>query len=142
AIKNYNFSENKIVYMMKNSRGELVEDLRLSYPYLPEGVKDLFTDMEKNKLFKPSPEIPENHPLNHYNIECILKKSNRGNVYRAIEKSSNQKVIIKHARPYVYSWNDGFSAIDELKSEAANLKVFQDKSYTTDLIEEFYVNED
>ncbi|WP_280633423.1 lanthionine synthetase LanC family protein, partial [Streptococcus pneumoniae] len=30
----------------------------------------------------------------------------------------------------------------ELKSEAANLKVFQDKSYTTDLIEEFYVNED
>ncbi|HHK6951209.1 TPA: lanthionine synthetase, partial [Streptococcus pneumoniae] len=70
------------------------------------------------------------------------KKSNRGNVYRAIEKSSNQKVIIKHARPYVYSWNDGFSAIDELKSEAANLKVFQDKSYTTDLIEEFYVNED
>ena len=59
-----NFSENKIVYMMKNSRGELVEDLRLNYPYLPEGVKDLFTDVEKNKLFKPSPGIPENHPLN------------------------------------------------------------------------------
>ncbi|HGR9070043.1 serine/threonine-protein kinase [Streptococcus pneumoniae] len=81
--------------------------------------------------------------INKYKIEKIIKRSNKGNVYRAIRKSDGQKVIIKQSRPFVnYDAEGEWTALDDIKNEAYMLKKLADKSYTTNLIDEFYIVDD
>lgn len=138
-IARYDKIKKEIVYLIEDFHGNLVEDRRLNYPVLPDGITDLFTKEEKEKYFLPDKEIPADSPLNNYKFEAILKKSNRGNVYRAISKTSGEKVIVKQVHPFLSDDMTGQrTAISELENESRMLQLFNSMSYTADYIEDFY----
>lgn len=143
--RQYDRKNKKLLYYIKGSDGNLVEDKRTSYPILLEGVAPLFSLEEKTKYFNETPAESENGvtKLNQYNIEKILKKSNRGNVYKGKNKSSLENVIIKQARPFLaYDFEGTEDAITELKNEVAMLTQFNSKEYTGSFFEEFYILDD
>lgn len=139
SIKKYNESTKEIVFLIKDGYGNLIEDKRVNYPTVPEGIEDLFSETEKAKYFTPDEQIEDSNAINNYSFEKILKKSNRGNVYLARIKSNNQKVIIKQARKFISNdLNGEWFAIDELKNEARILKQLESKKFTAKLVDEFY----
>lgn len=142
-VQQYNSEENRLIYLIHDPQNNLVEDRRSNFPVLPSGIKDLFSKEEKEKYFRPFHELPSNSKLNSYQIEAILKKSNRGNVYRAIRKSDGQRMVIKQIRPFIFSDKVGNrSAVEDIKNEVNLLKIFSKKEYTAKFIDEFYVLQD
>ncbi|MTV67084.1 hypothetical protein GM525_12785, partial [Streptococcus pneumoniae] len=52
-------------------------------------------------------------------------------------------VIINHSRPFLNYYAVGeWTALDDIKNEAHMLKKLADKSYTTNLTDEFYIVDD
>ncbi|MDG4515319.1 lanthionine synthetase [Streptococcus suis] len=142
-IKSYNKETREVIYMLQNEKGELVEDVRNSYFFMPEWQNDLFSEDEKKKYFNLFEDIPNQSVINNYIFEKILKKSNRGNVYQAIDKKTKEKVIIKQVRPFITDDMEGkWYAIDELKNESKMLKYFTNKKYTANFLDEFEINGD
>lgn len=130
--------------MLDEQRKNYVEDKRQNFPSLPSWKMDLFSEEEKRIYFQTTCEVSsKDSAINKYKIEKIIKRSNKGNVYRAIRKSDGQKVIIKQSRPFVnYDTEGEWTALDDIKNEAYMLKKLADKSYTTNLIDEFYIVDD
>ena len=130
--------------MLDEKRKNYVEDKRQNFPSLPNWKMDLFSEEEKRNYFQTTCEISsKDSAINKYKIEKIIKRSNKGNVYRAIRKSDGQKVIIKQSRPFVnYDAEGEWTALDDIKNEAHMLKKLADKSYTTNLTDEFYIVDD
>lgn len=130
--------------MLDEKRKNYVEDKRQNFPSLPNWKMDLFSEEEKRNYFQTTCEISsKDSAINKYKMEKIIKRSNKGNVYRAIRKSDGQKVIIKQSRPFVnYDVEGEWTALDDIKNEAYMLKKLADKSYTTNLIDEFYIVDD
>lgn len=88
--------------MLDEKRKNYVEDKRQNFPSLPSWKMDLFSEEEKRIYFQTTCEVSsKDSAINKYKIEKIIKISNKGNVYRAIRKSDEQKVIIKQSRPFV-----------------------------------------
>ncbi|MFR7047499.1 protein kinase family protein, partial [Streptococcus pneumoniae] len=88
--------------MLDEKRKNYVEDKRQNFPSLPNWKMDLFSEEEKRNYFQTTCEISsKDSAINKYKMEKIIKRSNKGNVYRAIRKSDGQKVIIKQSRPFV-----------------------------------------
>ncbi|HGP8258476.1 TPA: hypothetical protein ACLW3H_002046 [Streptococcus pneumoniae] len=82
--------------MLDEKRKNYVEDKRQNFPSLPSWKMDLFSEEEKRIYFQTTCEVSsKDSAINKYKIEKIIKISNKGNVYRAIRKSDEQKVIIK-----------------------------------------------
>lgn len=142
-ISKYDDEKKKIIHVFKDNMGEYIEDKRTNFPVIPTWKEDLFSDEEKQKYFRTLEAISQDNPINKYNIEVILKKANRGNVYRATTKADGKKVIIKQGRAFVTDDIDGsWSAIDELKNEATMLKKLASKLFTANYVEEFYTSGD
>ncbi|HEV1166174.1 TPA: protein kinase family protein, partial [Streptococcus pneumoniae] len=144
-IRRYDKQNKKLLYLIKDNTGNFVEDKRLNYPILPTYVKPLFTnqELEDHFLVDVKTQSQSNTPITNYNMECILKKSNRGNVYRASLSSTHQKVIIKQCRPFLsYDFEGKYYANDELRNEALLLQSFESKTYTGYFIEDFYISDD
>ncbi|HEW2142331.1 TPA: protein kinase family protein [Streptococcus pneumoniae] len=130
--------------MLNEKRKNYVEDKRQNFPSLPNWKMDLFSEEEKRNYFQTTCEISsKDSAINKYKMEKIIKRSNKGNVYRAIRKSDGQKVIIKQSRPFVnYDVEGEWTALNDIKNEAHMLKKLADKSYTTNLTDEFYIVDD
>lgn len=143
AIRKYDENEKRIVYLIKDNKGNYIEDKRLYYPFIPEGVEDLFSKEEKIKYFGETPKNEANSSIENYEFKSILKRSNRGNVYQAISKLTGQKVIIKQVRPFVSDSICGDKyAIDEIKNEKKIMKKLESKNYTPKFVEDFYYFDD
>lgn len=141
AQRVFNQEKNEVLYMVEDDKGILVEDIRRSSPYTPEWVAPLFSEEETKYYFSNGKETSVSSKLKDYHFISIIKKSNRGNVYRAIKKDTEQSVIIKQARPFVGNDSKGeWFAVDELKNEKMMLQEFSDKSYTADYVDDFYVD--
>lgn len=141
----YDEKNKKVIYLLLDENSNsYVEDKRQNFPSLPSWKMDLFSEEEKRIYFQTTCEISsKDSAINKYKIEKIIKRSNKGNVYRAIRKSDGQKVIIKQSRPFVnYDAEGEWTALDDIKNEAHMLKKLADKSYTTNLIDEFYIVDD
>ncbi|MDS8284855.1 protein kinase family protein, partial [Streptococcus pneumoniae] len=81
--------------MLDEKRKNYVEDKRQNFPSLPSWKMDLFSEEEKRIYFQTTCEVSsKDSAINKYKMEKIIKRSNKGNVYRAIRKSDGQKVII------------------------------------------------
>ena len=142
-IQKYDENNHKIIYLLKNEEGDWVEDIRKNFPVIPDWKEDLFTPEEKQEFFGEIGKIPENHLINNYRFEIILKKCNRGNVYRAQKKDTGEKVIVKQVRPFVGNDVEGkHFAIAEIKNEANMLKTLGSQLYTANFIDEFEVDGD
>lgn len=141
----YDEKNKKVSYLLLNEkRKNYVEDKRQNFPSLLNWKMDLFSEEEKRNYFQTTCEISsKDSAINKYKMEKIIKRSNKGNVYRAIRKSDGQKVIIKQSRPFVnYDTEGEWTALDDIKNEAHMLKKLADKSYTTNLTDEFYIMDD
>ena len=141
----YDEKNKKVIYLLLDeSNNNYVEDRRQNFPSLPSWKKDLFSEEEKKNYFQTAREIStKDSTINKYKMEKIIKRSNKGNVYRAIRRSDGQKVIIKQSRPFVNYDDEGeWTAIDDIKNEAFMLKKLANKTYTTNLIDEFYIVDD
>lgn len=144
-ISKYDRENRKLIFLIKNKSGQLVEDKRTNYPITIDGIKPLFTANEHQTLFNYDKLqlVDKENQLIKYNLQKILKRSNRGNVYFAESKKTGDKVVVKQCRPFLYYDLEGScSAADELHNEANMLTLLNDRYYTGQFIEDFYVLDD
>jgi serine/threonine protein kinase len=97
--------------VLVSPEGSEIPDQRLAYPITPAWV-------EPPLPFDQATENAASHELKdgQYEIEGVLSFSNAGGVYRAIDKRSGRRVVIKEARPHV-NGNGLEDAVDNLKRE-------------------------
>ena len=108
--------------MLVGPDGREVQDERLAYPVTPDWASSPFV------AAGPAAEADEGGLLlqGRYMIEEALSFSSAGGVYRAIDQHSNQRVVIKEARPHIHETGDGCDAVDRLVKEYSFLEMFAD----------------
>ena len=127
--------------------GEIIEDSRVGYFDLPEGVEWPFGSTEK-WLLVPEKNISKQSKLNSYSFIEIMAQKNKGDVYLGVENVTGKQVIIKSANPYVKNDCAAYSAKELLRNEnqmlrnLSNLNVIPKvKSYFNENNIEFQVTE-
>ena len=117
-----------------NPAGEEVADDRLPFFQLPPWVEDPFGN-------KTVGEFEEQVVLNgRYEVESALSFSNRGGVYRALDRVTGDSVIIKEARPFTSAWvrNGEFvDAVALIRNEHAILTKLEDVSFLPRVLDLF-----
>src|SRR5437879_3850342 len=102
--------------------GAEIPDQRTAYPVTPS--------WEPSPLPLDETVGPEekDHGMKggRYTVESVLDFSNAGGVYRALDRLTGKRVVIKEARPYVNAMLDGYDAVEALKKEYRLLMVLQD----------------
>lgn len=92
--------------------GEKVPDLRQAFYHVPEWVEA--------PLFAKA-EAPETGSLTlkdgRYQIESALRHTNTGGIYLALDRETEQRVVIKEARPKTNVDVNGTESIDLLRKE-------------------------
>lgn len=108
--------------MLVAPNGAEVPDQRTAYPVTPSWENPPLP------LDDPSTQEPETAGMKNgrYQIEDVLDFSNAGGVYRAIDRQTGKKVVIKEARPCINSTFDGYDAVELLKKEYRLLTVLKD----------------
>ncbi|KRG50832.1 class III lanthionine synthetase LanKC [Stenotrophomonas maltophilia] len=106
----------RMIPMLVSPSGDHVPDRRTPYFETPEWAQDPFTSDEEN-----AGELTLNN--GRYLIESALGFSNTGGVYLSRDTCTDQKVVIKEARPHVELYENGGDATTRLKREMANLNI-------------------
>lgn len=139
-------AQKELLYMTLPS-GEIIEDSRVGYFDLPEGVEWPFGSTEK-WLLVPEKNISKQSKLNSYSFIEIMAQKNKGDVYLGVENVTGKQVIIKSANPYVKNDCAAYSAKELLRNEnqmlrnLSNLNVIPKvKSYFNENNIEFQVTE-
>lgn len=111
--------------------GKLVPDLRLPYFRLPPGVSDPFS--------APPPAPPNPVVLkDRYVIERSIRFSNSGGIYLALDRETDQTVVLKEARPFVnFTAANAVDAVATLRKEAQVLQALQHTSYVPRFVDLF-----
>ncbi len=125
------------MYCIENNKGELVEDKRKPYYYLPDFIKEPIEIKEMEKQL-PNNEVGKEKFM-EYNIKSAIHFSNGGGVYEAIKKDSKIKVLIKEARPQAGLDAHKFDAVNRLENEINILKKTLKSDFTPDYIDSFTV---
>jgi serine/threonine protein kinase len=113
-------------YYIKTPNNSLYEDKRKPYYYLPYFVNDIF-DNKRYDLKKNLKQEKNNIILNdRYLIKKALSYKNTGGIYLAQDLISNQKVIIKEARPYTNYRSFDFDTVYNLYYEYSILLKLND----------------
>lgn len=107
--------------VVKAPDGSMLDDDRLPYFRLPPGVADPFAEEE-------APPAPGEFTLKNgrYRIESAIAFSNTGGVYLALDTRTDEKVLIKEARPFTNTSNQGTDAVWLLKKEHRLLSLLED----------------
>jgi lanthionine synthetase-like protein/protein kinase-like protein len=111
------------VACIRNPAGELVPDVRNPFFGPPPWVKDPFGPGEDHE--DGSIALADGRFL----IEEALGFSNRGGVYRAYDRDTDQDVVIKEARPLVELDAKGSEAVACLAKEYDLLRTLEDTGY-------------
>lgn len=114
------------VYYIQDGYGNLVEDVRVPYFTLPNGITDPFMEIEE-----PSDSINEMSIFfEKYRVMSAIKFTNVGGVYLAENKYS-EKFILKESRPYTErsKIDDNQSSIQFKENEYKILKRFENSAY-------------
>lgn len=115
--------------------GEAVADIRTPFFSLPEGVVDPFviTKNENETLEKKTPMLKD-----RYTVTGSLRFSNAGGVYKAKDEKSGRNVVIKEARPFVNTTQNGKdNSITILKKEYEILQILQPTGYVPEVADFF-----
>ncbi|HEY2295783.1 MAG TPA: class III lanthionine synthetase LanKC [Thermoanaerobaculia bacterium] len=108
--------------VMRLQDGQIVDDERLPFFNLPQGVSDPFAT-------GPEPTDPEAEgTLKHgrYAVQSVIGFSNPGGVYVALDRQTGRKVLIKEARPLTNVSPQGTDAVWLLKKEHRLLTLLED----------------
>lgn len=104
--------------LIPDGRGNWIPDKRLPYFSVPNGIKDPF-DQAEEKI--ASTASPPKLKIDRFEVESVIRFTNAGGRYKALDKLTNMPVVLKEARPHT-----GFvgfeSAIPRLEYEAKVLK--------------------
>lgn len=100
--------------------GEWEDDPRNAWFSPPAWAADPFPHPKETHTAGPI-ILNERHEV----VEAI-RHSNRGGVYRAIDRATGNPVIIKEARPFIGPEDDGTDMTDRLRHEYAMLQRFRD----------------
>lgn len=110
------------VPVMQLQDGQIVDDERLPFFNVPQGLSDPFT-------MGPEPSDSDAEgTLKHgrYTIQSVIGFSNPGGVYLALDQETGRKVLIKEARPFTNVSPQGTDAVWLLKKEHRLLTVLED----------------
>lgn len=109
--------------VIRDPGGQAVADRRNAGFVLPPWVEDPFV-----KRFALPPEAipmvstPSVVLRGRYRVEGVLRRANKGGVYRAVDQQTGETVIVKEARAHVEIDRNDRDAIDRLRTEAENLR--------------------
>ncbi len=113
----------RAIYVIKNGRGEYVDDERTPYFKLPEGISDPFAEPDAVAVDGGEPGTLKK---GRYEIRSVLVYSNSGGVYLALDRQTSRQVVIKEGRPYTNVSSRGLDAVQLLKKEHRLLQVLED----------------
>lgn len=113
----------RAVHVIKNGKGEYIDDERTPYFRLPEGISDPFSEPEAVAADSGEPGTLKK---GRYQIQSVLVYSNSGGVYLALDRQTGRKVVIKEGRPYTNVSSRGLDAVQLLKKEHRLLQVLAD----------------
>ncbi|MEV7187329.1 class III lanthionine synthetase LanKC [Kitasatospora sp. NPDC093102] len=98
--------------------GQLTPDLRLPYFSAPDWARDpVRTSAASGPSEAPEPRRITTLSDGRYLMESALSFSNRGGVYRATDRSTEEDVVIKESRPGIEVGRQHLDAVDVLKKE-------------------------
>jgi serine/threonine protein kinase len=111
----------RAVPVMRLDDGRYVDDERLPFFQLPEGMTDPFT-VEEAADGNADGTLKQGR----YEIESVISFSNPGGVYIALDRETGRKVLIKEARPFTNVSPQGTDAVWLLKKEHRLLTLLED----------------
>ena len=117
------------IFMIQDGYGTYVEDLRVPYYSLPNGIDDIID-------YQSGIEIPR--LFQEYTIEKAIRFTNSGGVYLATQKSNQRKVIIKEARKHTQMVSIGKDSISYREREAAILDTMKESAFFPQLIDAYF----
>ncbi|MEL4471965.1 class III lanthionine synthetase LanKC [Shewanella algae] len=85
------YGEQELLMQLPN--GDWVKDSRSNQFYLPEGISDPFDQDNHHKG-----EIVLN---NRYSMNSWLADSNKGGVYKGIDRQNGDEIVVKEVRPFI-----------------------------------------
>lgn len=119
------------VSMITSIDGSTISDLRMATFHLPAGIQDPFTT---SAAAHSGPVLLKQR----YQIEAVLRYSNSGGVYTALDRETGAKVVVKEARPIVGMTRDNpVDAAATLHKEATVLEAMDGTPYAPRIIERF-----
>lgn len=129
----YLYKNGEKVDAIENLQGELIEDKRVPYYYLPDFVEEPKEIMEMEKSME---KFDTSSPLDNFDIEEALHFSNGGGVYIAKNKN-NEKVILKEGRPHTAVDAQGLDAFSRIVNESKVLDKLAKTKYPVKKIGSF-----
>lgn len=128
------FIDGKKVDAIENLQGELIEDKRVPYYYIPDFVQE---PPEVIKMDQALDQSDTTSPLDAFDIKEALHFSNGGGVY-ICENKSNMKVILKEGRPNAAVDAQGRDALSRIVNESETLDKLENTKYPVKKISSFY----
>lgn len=126
GLRELNF-KNEFDSFIFNIYGEKVKEIRKPYFSLPKGINNIIE--EENEGTTESDEAILLN--NRYEVRKALHLSSSGGVYLANDINSDEKVILKEARPYTSINFPGIDAIQLQQNEYEKLSYLNSKSNNT-----------
>ncbi|RIO07388.1 hypothetical protein BUZ94_13065 [Mammaliicoccus sciuri] len=119
-------------YYLTAPNGEKVSDTRYAYWNPPYWIEDPFE-------FEDNDDTSDGDLLHdRYRIDDVIEFSADGGVYSGLDTFTQNKVVIKEARPNTAFDLDGIDAVDRLINEYEKLKKLEYFEHTPNVIEKFY----
>ncbi len=101
------------VPLLTGPDGSDIPDRRLPFPVTPDWVESPFQTTRS----EGSPNEPATLQNGRYEIGGALAYSNAGGVYRALDRKTGKRVVVKEARQHVTSIGEDCSAVELLRKE-------------------------
>lgn len=124
----YDTEGNPIPFIL-DGQGNPTIDRRLPYFQLPNGIDDVFPN---------TPNDTSSNFKEKYELIKAIRFTNSGGVYIANQKSNNQLVIVKEARPYTQIIDENIDAVFIRKEESRRLEELHHTGYIPNIIDSFY----
>lgn len=128
-----NVINKKEIYCIKNNNGELIEDKRVPYYYLPDFITEPKFIIQSEKKTKINEKGTKK--FRKFKINEAIHFSNGGGVYKA--KYKEKDIILKEARNQAGLDGAFKDATFRLKNEAKILKILTKSTYTPKFIDFF-----
>jgi len=113
--------DGRIVHVVRDPNGDTRPDTRSAWFEPPSWVRDPFRNQPCDRNPASVPSAVWLHD-GRYEVVRALRHANKGGVYLARDRDTNEEVVIKESRPHVCADRFGRDAIDRLRREAANLQ--------------------
>lgn len=119
--------------MLIRPDGTAIPDERLAYPITPAWADNIIPVEEDPACQEGDATLGSGR----YLVEKVLDFSNAGGVYLAVDQQTNNRVVIKEARPFINDASDGHDAVSMLQKEFQILTELKDTPIAPGPIEIF-----